>query len=102
MLQRIKTSIFNFLSTHTKAWVSKLPNILWALRTTSSRATGETPFLLVYRAEAMLPYELNIKSRQVELYIDKVEITRRHDDLIVLKEKRTQVLIRSTRYLEAL
>lgn len=29
-------------------WIEKLPNVLWAYRTTTKVATGETPYLLTY------------------------------------------------------
>jgi hypothetical protein len=32
--------------------------VVWSLRTTPSRATGFTPFFLVYGAEAILPTDL--------------------------------------------
>ena len=43
-------------------WVEELPNVLWAYRTTPQRSTGETPFSLTYRAEAMIPAEVNLCS----------------------------------------
>ena len=30
------------------AWVEELPKVLWAYRTTSQTATGETPFSMTY------------------------------------------------------
>jgi hypothetical protein len=35
--------------------------VVWSLRTTPSRATGFTPFFLVYGAEAILPHRLRIR-----------------------------------------
>ena len=39
-------------------WVEELPKVVWSHNTTSSRATGFTPFKLVYGEEAMLPEEV--------------------------------------------
>ena len=36
----------------------ELPFVLWADRTTSKNATGQTPFSLVFGTEAMLPTEM--------------------------------------------
>ena len=36
-------------------WAEQLPEVLWALNTTESSATGFTPFRLMYGAEAMTP-----------------------------------------------
>jgi hypothetical protein len=47
ILQGIKTWIFDKLNTYDKKWVQEVLTILWSMRTTSSRATGETPFFLV-------------------------------------------------------
>ena len=46
-------------------WVEELPNVLWAYRTTPKRSTGETLFSLTYRAEAVIPAEVNLCSAQV-------------------------------------
>jgi hypothetical protein len=42
--------------------MKELPSLLWALRTTPSQVTGQTPFPLVYGSEAMLPTEVEHKS----------------------------------------
>jgi len=36
-------------------WVEELPRVVWSHKTTTSRATGFTPFKLLYDEEAMLP-----------------------------------------------
>jgi hypothetical protein len=46
----------------------ELPLVLWALRTTPSRAMGHTPFSLVYVSEAMLPTKVEHKSFCVQHY----------------------------------
>ena len=38
-------------------WVEELPHVLWTYRTTPRKSTGETPFLMTYRAEAIIPLE---------------------------------------------
>jgi hypothetical protein len=40
-------------------WADQLPEVIWALNTTECRATGFTPFRLMYGSEAMTPHELN-------------------------------------------
>jgi hypothetical protein len=39
-------------------WAEQLPEVIWALNTTESRATGFTPFRLMYGSEAMTPQEI--------------------------------------------
>ena len=48
-----------------KDWSEYLPFALWGYRTTTRTATGQTPFLLVYGTEAVLPIEIEIKSLRV-------------------------------------
>jgi hypothetical protein len=55
ILRGLKTCTYDCLKKHGANWVSELPSVLWGNRTTPSRATGETPFFLVYGAEACLP-----------------------------------------------
>jgi transposase InsO family protein len=39
-------------------WLDLLPEVVWALNTTECRATGFTPFRLLYESEAMTPQEI--------------------------------------------
>ena len=98
IMQGIKTRVFDQLVKRSGAWVQELPSVLWAVRTTASRATGETPFFLVFGAEAMLPPELKIRSTRVDTYNDSNQEQLRADDINLLEEKRNQALIRSAVY----
>jgi hypothetical protein len=62
ILQGLKPRIINRLKSYAGKWVKELPSVLWALRTTLSRATGHTLFSLVYGSEAMLPTKVEHKS----------------------------------------
>ena len=77
-------------------------SVLWVVRTTTSRATGETPFFLVYGAEAMLPPELKIGSARTDCFNDNDQNERRLDDINFLEERRNQALIRSAIYQQAM
>ncbi|XP_022886895.1 uncharacterized protein LOC111402791 [Olea europaea var. sylvestris] len=44
------------------AWVDELPQVLWAIRTTTKTLMGETPFLIAYGTEAMSPVEVGLAS----------------------------------------
>jgi transposase InsO family protein len=65
VFQGLKPRIFDKLLPYAGKWVKELPSVLWALRTTPSRATSHTPFSLVYGSEAMLPTEVEHKSFRV-------------------------------------
>jgi hypothetical protein len=45
--------------------------VVWSLRTTPSRATGFTPFFLVYGAKAILPTDLEYGSPRTRAYDDR-------------------------------
>ncbi|XP_004296218.1 PREDICTED: gypsy retrotransposon integrase-like protein 1-like [Fragaria vesca subsp. vesca] len=49
-------------------WAQRLPETLWAIRTTATRSTGETPFSLAFGTEAVIPIELTVPSGRVEGY----------------------------------
>ena len=49
-------------------WPNELPSILWAYRTTARTPTGETPFRLACRSDAVIPAKLGLTSYQVENY----------------------------------
>ena len=48
-----------------RGWYDELQSMLWSIRTTTTKPTGETPFFLVYGAEAVLPHEVKHRSARV-------------------------------------
>jgi hypothetical protein len=69
---------------------------------TSSRATGFSPFLLVYGAEAVLPIDLEYSSPRTKAYDDRSNQTSREDSLDQLEEARDATLLHSERYQQSL
>jgi hypothetical protein len=61
----MKMMMFQDLEVKGKNWHKELPSVLWALWTNINRATRDTPFSLVYGAEAILPPEIYLKSAKV-------------------------------------
>ncbi|KAK4847598.1 hypothetical protein QYF36_003725 [Acer negundo] len=43
-------------------WAEKLPQVLWAYRTTERNSTGETPYSMAFGAEAIIPVETTFSS----------------------------------------
>jgi len=68
VLQGLKPRIFNQLNKFGGRWVAELSTVLWSLRTTPSRATGYTPFFMVYGSEAILPTDLDYGAPRVKTY----------------------------------
>ena len=53
------------LEAYGRGWHDELQSVLWSIRTTATKSTGETPFFLVYGAEAVLPHEVKHRSPRV-------------------------------------
>ena len=68
ILQGLKPRIFNKLNKFGRRWLTELSSVIWSLRTTPRRATGFTPFFLVYGAEAILPTDLDYGSLRLKAY----------------------------------
>jgi hypothetical protein len=81
ILQGLKPRIYNDLNKFGRRWTKELPSVVWSLRTTPSRATGFTPFFLVYGAEAILPIYLEYGSPRTRAYDDRSNQTNREDSL---------------------
>ena len=96
------TRTYNFLKKHGAKWVDELPCVLWGNRTTPSRATGETPFFLVYGAEACLPPEIHLGSPRVQAFDESMQEQLRHDDVDFVDEQRWRAAIRNARYNQAI
>jgi hypothetical protein len=79
-----------------------LPSVVWSLRTTPSRATGFTPFFLVYGAEAVLPTDLEYRSPKVKGYDESSNQRAREDSLDQLDEACIVALMHSARYQQTL
>jgi hypothetical protein len=82
--------------------MKELPSAVWSLRTTPSRATGFSPFFLVYGAEAILPTYLEYGSLRTKAYDDRSNQASREDSLDQLEEARDVALLHSVRYQQSL
>jgi hypothetical protein len=102
ILQGLKPRIFDKLNKHSKKWAAELPSVLWSLRTTLSRATGFTPFFLVFGSEAMLPTDVEYGSPRLKAYNEQNNGTTREDALDQLEEAHDLALLHSVRYQQSL
>ena len=82
--------------------IDKLPMVLWSIVTRPNRATSQTPFALVYGAEAVLPTELIHGSPRVLAYDDLEQEQLRQDDAMLLEEDPLRAVVRAARYQQAL
>jgi hypothetical protein len=102
ILKGLKTCTYDGLKTHGKRWIDELSYALWGNRTSPSRVTGETPFFMVYGAEAVLPPEVTMGSIRVQAYDKAVQDQLRREDINLVDERRCQSAIKNARYHEAL
>jgi transposase InsO family protein len=66
VLKGLKTRSFNAkLEACGKKWLDNLQSILWSIRTTATKPTGETPFFLDYGVEVVLPTDVKFGSPRV-------------------------------------
>jgi hypothetical protein len=49
-------------------WINEISSVIWGLRTQPSKATGKSPFFLIYESEAILPANVMWKSPRLEMY----------------------------------
>ena len=102
ILQGLKPRIFNKLNKFGRRWLTELPSVIWSLRTTPSRATGFSPFFLVYGAEAILPTDLEYGSPRLKAYQEQRNQRAREDSLGQVDEARDVALLHSAHYQQSL
>ena len=76
--------------------------MLWLIRTTATKPTGETPFFLVYGAEALLPHEVRRRSARVLAFDETLQDAMRGTDLVLGEEHRREAALRAARHQQAL
>jgi len=81
-------------------WIYELPHVIWGLRTQPSKATGQTPFFLVYGSEAILPADIMWKSPRLETYQEGEADAARQLELDTMEEVRCNALLQSARNLQ--
>nr|XP_025640917.1 uncharacterized protein LOC112735606 [Arachis hypogaea] len=84
-------------------WADLIPEILWGYNTSIQSATGETPFKLVYGAEALIPVEVSIPTIRTDLYNQPNNQQARLAELDLAEEERDISAIKQRarkRYLE--
>ena len=96
--QGLKPRIFNWLNKFSARWVTELPLVLWSLRTTPSRATGYTPFFMVYGCEAVLPMDLDYGAPRIRAYDEQGAEASHQDTMDKLDEACDIALLCSAKY----
>ena len=79
-------------------WPDKLLSILWAYKTTVRTPTGETPFKLAYRSEAVISLEVHMAKHRVMKYQDKENEEQLRLNLDLIDKVRMDAEQRTARY----
>jgi transposase InsO family protein len=99
VLRGLKTRTFKKkLEACGRGWMDELQSVLWSIRTTATKPTRETPFFLVYGAEAVLPHEVKHHSLWVLAFDEVRQDALRGEDLVLGEERRRQASLRAVRY----
>ena len=90
----IKETLKKKLEEKKGAWADELPLVLWAYRTTTRTATGETPFSLTYGVEAVIPVEIGAPSFRTETFDEDSNNEALRMELDVIEERRAEAFAR--------
>ena len=89
VLRGLKTRSFKKkLEACGRGWIDELQSVLRSIRTTATKPTGETPFFLVYGAEAVLPHEVKRRSPRVLAFDEERQHAAWRMDLVLGEEGR--------------
>ncbi|GKU89478.1 hypothetical protein SLEP1_g3610 [Rubroshorea leprosula] len=90
------------LEQHKAKWADELNNVLWAYRTTSQTATGETPYHLAFGTEAVIPVEIGVPSFRVTHFDEGRNGQLLRENLDLLAEVREEARLRTLVYKQKL
>ncbi|XP_074298056.1 uncharacterized protein LOC141628866 [Silene latifolia] len=79
-------------------WAEELPLVLWADGTTPMVAIGQTPFSLVFGAEAVIPSEFRVPTHRYGCMIEEQNQVEMTSNLDTVDELRTNAQIRMASY----
>ncbi|CAL9019523.1 unnamed protein product [Prunus brigantina] len=80
------------------AWLEKLPEALWDIRTSYRTATGETPFSMAFGSEAVVPVKIGEPSYRTETFTPKENEEALALSLDLIEEHRAQANLRNEAY----
>jgi hypothetical protein len=98
----MKIMMFHDLKARGRNWHKELPSVLWVIQTNINRATRDTPFNLVYGADAVLPPEIYLKSVRVAHFNAEDQTKARELDSNLLEEKCNTTLANVRKHQESL
>ena len=79
-------------------WVEKLPHVLWTYRTTPQKSTRETPFLMTYGAEAVIPLENGFPTIRSSAFTSDGNNEPLKKNLDLIEERRENAIVQLAYY----
>ena len=83
-------------------WVEELPHVLWTYRTTPCRSTGETPFSMIYGAEAVILLETGFPTSRTSSFNPSDNDEQLIKSLDLIEEKRENAMVQLAYYQQKL
>ena len=78
--------------------MEELPHVLWTYITTPRRSTGETHFLMTYRAEAVIPLETGFSTTRTSSFNSKDNNEQLARNLDLIEEQRENAIVQLAYY----
>ncbi|XP_057958527.1 uncharacterized protein LOC131151272 [Malania oleifera] len=79
-------------------WAEELPSLIWVYHTTKRAATGETPFMLVFGAEAVIPAEVGMPSWRRQYFNEQTNNEEPRSEIDLLEERQDQASLKVAAY----
>ncbi|XP_057951069.1 uncharacterized protein LOC131145910 [Malania oleifera] len=79
-------------------WTEELSSIIWAYHTTKKVAIGETPFMLIFGAEAVIPAEVGIPSWRRQYFNEQTNNEKLRSEIDLLEERQDQASLKVAAY----
>ena len=76
--------------------------VVWGLRSQPSKATGQSPFFLVYGSEAVLPVDVMHGAPRVEEFQEAMADEQRMIEVDIAEEARLAALLHNVAYLQGI
>ena len=78
--------------------MKELPHVLWTYRTTPRRSTGETPFSMTYRAEAIIPLKTGFPTLRTSSFTLNNNDGLLEKSLDLIEERRENAMVQLAYY----
>jgi hypothetical protein len=100
ILDGLKKRLYDKKTKKGGKWIDEISLVVWGLGTQPSKATGHSPFFLIYGSEAILPVDVMWKCPRLEMFEEGEANTARHLELDSAEEIRCNVLFQLASYLQ--